>query len=65
MEWSGVVRDSAVHREAAEGTKWEGHGGLAGRPILGEGRLNRKTGELENDGIYWQYYVGVALLRQE
>jgi hypothetical protein len=36
-----------------------------GRPILGEGRLNRKTGELENDGIYRQYYVGVALLRQE
>jgi hypothetical protein len=29
MEWASVLRDGAWHREAAVGTKGEGHGGLA------------------------------------
>jgi hypothetical protein len=39
-----VVRDDAVHGEAPEGTNRKGHGGLAGRLILGGERSNRKAG---------------------
>jgi len=47
-----VVRDGALHRVAAEGTNREGHGGLAGRRIVGGGRSNRKAGGLENTGTH-------------
>lgn len=43
LEWSSVVRDRALHREATEGTNREGHEDLAGWRILGGGRLNRKA----------------------
>ena len=35
LEWSSVVRDSAVHGEALVETDREGHGSLAGRRIVG------------------------------
>ena len=35
MEWPGVGRDEAVHGEALVETKRKGHGGLAGRRIVG------------------------------
>ena len=40
MEWSRAVGHRAINREATEGAKRNGHGGLAGRHILG-GSLQR------------------------
>ena len=45
--WGVVVRDGAMHREATGGANQEGHGGLAGRRIVGEGQSNRKAGHKE------------------
>jgi hypothetical protein len=36
-EWPRVVRDGALHGGATIGTNREGHGGLAGRRIIGGG----------------------------
>jgi hypothetical protein len=46
LEWPSVVADSAVHGEATVGPNREGHGGLAGRRILGEMRT-RAQGHTE------------------
>jgi hypothetical protein len=34
LEWPQLVGDSALHREAKEGTNCNGHRGLAGRVIV-------------------------------
>jgi hypothetical protein len=35
LKWPSVIRDGALHAEATVGTNGEGHGGLAGRRIVG------------------------------
>src|SRR5713101_4078089 len=51
VEGTSVVRDSALHGEATVGPNREGHGGLAGRRIVG-GMLKGAQGPCEtHDGI--------------
>jgi hypothetical protein len=47
LEGASVVGDSALHSKASAGMNREGHGGLAGRPILGEGSIKPQDGGYE------------------
>ena len=44
LEWSSVVGDGALHREATVAAKDEGHGGLAEWHIVGEGTIKPQVG---------------------
>ena len=43
LEWTRVVCDEPLHREATNGANREGHGSLAGWRILGGERTSRKA----------------------
>ena len=53
-EWSRVVGDGALHREATEGANREGHGSLTGKVIVEADRSNHKAGELSTARIDWR-----------
>ena len=59
LEGTRVVRDSALHREAAEGTQNERHRGLAGRRIVGGLLITAQ----EPRGRGWYLWAGVCRSR--
>ena len=59
---STIVRASALHGEAPEGTEHEGHGDLAGEAHSRRRTINPQGGELRNAYIDRQELVEVVSL---